>query len=134
MAFEIFDPGLIGERTVESNETMRLDDRVDFGFDSVDGNGCCGGPFRQERICRAHNALIQSTRPGVRESELASVVEFVCRGEGAQDLAYEAILTSGKNHAYGHDHNYGRILTPSRKPDTRICRWEFLERSQKSSH
>jgi len=59
---------------------------------------------------KAHNALIQSTRPGVKESELASVFEFVCRREGAQDLAYETILMSGKNHAYGHYHKYDRIL------------------------
>ena len=59
---------------------------------------------------KAHNALIQSTRPGVAEKALASVFEFVCKKEGAQDLAYSSIIMSGKNHAYGHYHIYDRIL------------------------
>ena len=59
---------------------------------------------------KAHNALIQSTRPGVAEKELASVFEFVCKKEGAQDLAYSSIIMSGKNHAYGHYHIYDRVL------------------------
>ena len=59
---------------------------------------------------RAHTALIQSTRPGVSEKELAAVFEFMCRKEGAFDLAYETILMSGKNHAYGHYHAHDRVL------------------------
>jgi Xaa-Pro aminopeptidase len=58
----------------------------------------------------AHNALIQSTRPGVSEKALAAVFEFVSRKEGAQDLAYSTIIMSGKNHAYGHYHKYDRVL------------------------
>jgi Xaa-Pro aminopeptidase len=58
----------------------------------------------------AHNALIQSTRPGVSEKALESVFEFVCRREGAADMAYEPILMSGKNHAFGHYHAYDRTL------------------------
>ena len=59
---------------------------------------------------RAHKALIQSTRPGVAEKALASVFEFVSKKEGAQDLAYDTIIMSGKNHAYGHYHKYDRVL------------------------
>jgi Xaa-Pro aminopeptidase len=59
---------------------------------------------------KAHNALIQSTRPGVSEKALAAVFEFVSRKEGAQDLAYSTIIMSGKNHAYGHYHKYDRVL------------------------
>jgi len=59
---------------------------------------------------KAHNALIQSTRPGVPERALAAVFEFVSRKEGAQDLAYSTIIMSGKNHAYGHYHKYDRVL------------------------
>jgi Xaa-Pro aminopeptidase len=59
---------------------------------------------------RAHNALIQSTRPGVAEKALAAVFEFVCKRDGAQDLAYDTIIMSGKNHAYGHYHKYDRVL------------------------
>jgi Xaa-Pro aminopeptidase len=59
---------------------------------------------------QAHNALIQSTRPGVAEKALAAVFEFVCKKEGARDLAFDTIIMSGKNHAYGHYHKYDRVL------------------------
>lgn len=58
----------------------------------------------------AHNALIQSTRSGVAEKALAAVFEFVCKLNGAVDMAYSPILMSGKNHAYGHYHIYDRVL------------------------
>jgi len=59
---------------------------------------------------KAHIDLIQSTRPGVSEKALEAVFEFACRVEGAVDMAYEPILMSGKNHAFGHYHKYDRIL------------------------
>ena len=59
---------------------------------------------------KAHLALMQSTRPGISENELAALFEFVCRKEGAQELAFETILMSGKNHAYGHYHKHDRVL------------------------
>jgi Xaa-Pro aminopeptidase len=59
---------------------------------------------------KAHKALIRSTRPGVSEKALEAVFEFVCRREGAVDMAYMPILMSGKNHAYGHYHEYDRTL------------------------
>ncbi len=58
----------------------------------------------------AHNALIRSTRPGVTEKALEAVFEFVCRVDGAVDMAYAPILMSGKNHAWGHYHAYDRTL------------------------
>ena len=58
----------------------------------------------------AHNALSRATRPGVAESALAAVFEFVARLGGARGLAYNSILMSGKNHAYGHYHKYDRVL------------------------
>lgn len=58
----------------------------------------------------AHNALIRSARPGVSEKALEAVFEFVCRIGGAVDMAYEPILMSGKNHAFGHYHSYDRTL------------------------
>jgi Xaa-Pro aminopeptidase len=59
---------------------------------------------------QAHNALIASTRPGITERALAAVFEFFCKKDGAQDLAYDTIIMSGKNHAYGHYHKYDRVL------------------------
>ncbi len=59
---------------------------------------------------QAHNALIQSTRPGIAEKALAAVFDFVSAQEGARGLAYYTIIMSGKNHAYGHYHGYDRVL------------------------
>jgi len=59
---------------------------------------------------QAHNALIASTRPGIAERALAAVFEFFCKKDGAQDLAYDTIIMSAKNHAYGHYHKYDRVL------------------------
>ncbi len=58
----------------------------------------------------AHNALIRTTCPGLSEKALEAVFEFVCRREGAADMAYAPILMSGKNHAFGHYHAYDRTL------------------------
>lgn len=60
---------------------------------------------------KAHNAVMQSTRPGINEREQAALFEYVCRKEGAQDLAYGIELLSGKNHEYGRNPcAYDRVL------------------------
>jgi Xaa-Pro aminopeptidase len=59
---------------------------------------------------KAHVAFIQSTRAGVKEKELAALFEYVCKKEGADDLAFNTIIMSGKNHAYGHYHKHDRVL------------------------
>jgi Xaa-Pro aminopeptidase len=59
---------------------------------------------------KAHTAFIQSTRVGVKEKELAALFEYVCKKEGADDLAYNTIIMSDKNHAYGHYHKHDRVL------------------------
>ncbi|MGE5360121.1 MAG: aminopeptidase P N-terminal domain-containing protein [Bacteroidales bacterium] len=59
---------------------------------------------------RAHNAFIQSVKPGATEQELAALFEFLCKKDGARDLAYSTIIMSGKHHAWGHYHAYDRTL------------------------
>jgi Xaa-Pro aminopeptidase len=59
---------------------------------------------------KAHRAFIQSTRVGVDEKELAALFEYVCKKEGADDLAFNTIIMSDKNHAYGHYHVHDRTL------------------------
>jgi Xaa-Pro aminopeptidase len=59
---------------------------------------------------KAHRALVQSTRPGVPEKALDAVFEFVCHLEGGIGLAFNTIIMSSKNHAYGHYHIYDRTL------------------------
>ncbi len=59
---------------------------------------------------KAHIALIEATRPGISEQELAALFEYVCKKEMAQELAFYVILMSGPNHAYGHYHKHDRVL------------------------
>ena len=59
---------------------------------------------------KAHIALMNATRPGVSEKELAALFEYVCKKEKAQDLAFYVILMSGPNHAFGHYHKHDRIF------------------------
>jgi len=58
----------------------------------------------------AHKTFIKATRPGVREKELAALFTYTCMRKDAIDLAYNVIIMSGPNHAYGHYHIYDRTL------------------------
>ncbi len=59
---------------------------------------------------KAHNEVIRSTRPGMYEYELAALYEYLCKKEGAQDLAYYMIICSGENHPYVHYYKHDRKL------------------------
>jgi Xaa-Pro aminopeptidase len=59
---------------------------------------------------KALNEMIKATRPGMYEYELAAVFEYICRKEGAQDLAYNVIICSGENHPYLHYYKHDRLL------------------------
>jgi Xaa-Pro aminopeptidase len=63
-----------------------------------------------EIAAKAHMAFVQSTRVGIKEKELAALFEYVCKKEGADDLGFNTIIMSGKNHAYGHYHVHDRVL------------------------
>lgn len=58
----------------------------------------------------AHKAMIKATRPGMYEYELAALYEYMVKKEGAQDLAYYAIICSGENHPYLHYYKHDRLL------------------------
>ncbi|MFC1724032.1 aminopeptidase P N-terminal domain-containing protein [candidate division KSB1 bacterium] len=58
----------------------------------------------------AHIELMRSTGAGMHEYELASLFEYYCKKEGANDLAYYTILCSGENHPYLHYYKYDRVL------------------------
>jgi len=58
----------------------------------------------------AHKELIKAAHPGVREKELAALFTYTCMRKDAIDLAYNVIIMSGPNHAYGHYHIYDRTL------------------------
>lgn len=59
---------------------------------------------------KAHIEMIKATRPGTYEYELAALFEFICKKEGAQDLAYNVIISSAENHPYLHYHKHNRLL------------------------
>jgi len=59
---------------------------------------------------QAHKAMIKATRPGMYEYELAALYEYMVKKEGAQDLAYYAIICSGENHPYLHYYKHNRLL------------------------
>ena len=54
--------------------------------------------------------MIKATRPGISEKELAALFEYVCKRDKAQELAFNVILMSGPNHAFGHYHKHDRTL------------------------
>lgn len=59
---------------------------------------------------KAHLESMKATRPGMQEYELAALFEYMCKKDGAQDLAFRTIITSGENNAFVHYSKYDRIL------------------------
>ncbi len=59
---------------------------------------------------KASNAIMRATRPGMYEYELAAVWEYVAKKEGAEELAYNIIISSGENHPYVHYYKHDRLL------------------------
>jgi Xaa-Pro aminopeptidase len=59
---------------------------------------------------KAHIEVMKSARPGVPEHELAALFEFICKKEGAQDLAFRTIISSEENHPFLHYNKYNRVL------------------------
>ena len=58
----------------------------------------------------AHKAFMKACGVNVTEQSLANLFECTCREKGANGLAYNTIIMSGLNHAYGHYHRYDRTL------------------------
>ncbi|OGD19043.1 MAG: hypothetical protein A2W03_06470 [Candidatus Aminicenantes bacterium RBG_16_63_16] len=59
---------------------------------------------------KASNAIMRATRPGMYEYEVAAVWEYVAKKEGAEELAYNIIISSGENHPYVHYYKHDRLL------------------------
>ena len=59
---------------------------------------------------KAMTEIMRATRPGTGEWEVAALFEYVCRKEGAQDLAYHTIISSDENHPYLHYYKHDRVL------------------------
>jgi Xaa-Pro aminopeptidase len=59
---------------------------------------------------RAMTEIMRATRPGTGEWEIAALFEFVCKSSGAQDIAYNTIISSDENHPYLHYAKHDRTL------------------------
>jgi Xaa-Pro aminopeptidase len=59
---------------------------------------------------KAHTELMRATRPGLYEYELSAVFDYVNEKEGARELAYGVIISSGENHPYVHYYKHDRQL------------------------
>ena len=53
---------------------------------------------------------MKSTRPGMREYELAGLFGFLSKKEGAQDPVFQPIISSGENHEFVHYNKNDRLL------------------------
>jgi len=59
---------------------------------------------------KAMTEIMRATRPGTGEWEVAALFEFVCKKAGAQDIAYNTIISSDENHPYLHYYKHDRVL------------------------
>lgn len=59
---------------------------------------------------KAHLAFMSSVGVGVKEKYLASLFQFTCKKENAQEIAYPTIIMSAENMPYGHYNRYNRTL------------------------
>jgi len=59
---------------------------------------------------KAMTEIMRATRPGTGEWEVAALFEFVCKKEGAQDIAYNTIISSDENHPFLHYYKHDRVL------------------------
>ena len=59
---------------------------------------------------KAHLAFMKAVAVGVKEKYLASLFQYSCKKEDAQEIAYPTIIMSAENMAYGHYNRYNRTL------------------------
>ena len=59
---------------------------------------------------KAISEVMKATRPGMYEYELSALYNYIAEKEGAQNLAYYMIISSGENHPYVHYYKHDRLL------------------------
>ena len=59
---------------------------------------------------KAHLAFMKGVNVNVKEKYLASLFQFTCKKEDAQEIAYTTIIMSGENMPYGHYNRYNRTF------------------------
>lgn len=59
---------------------------------------------------KAHLAFMKAVAVSVKEKYLASLFQYTCKKEDAQEIAYATIIMSGENMPYGHYNRYNRTF------------------------
>jgi len=59
---------------------------------------------------KAMTEAMKATRVGMYEYEIAAIIDYVCKKEGAPDMSYNIIISSGPNHPYFHYYKHDRKL------------------------
>ena len=59
---------------------------------------------------KAHLAFMMAAGINVKEKYLASLFQYTCKKEDAQEIAYTTIIMSGENMPYGHYNRYNRTF------------------------
>jgi Xaa-Pro aminopeptidase len=59
---------------------------------------------------KAHLAFMKAIGVTVKEKFLATLFQYTCKKENAQEIAYTTIIMSGENMPYGHYNRYNRTL------------------------
>ena len=59
---------------------------------------------------KAHLAFMKAVAVNVKEKNLASLFQYVCKKEDAQEIAYTTIIMSAENMPYGHYNRYNRTF------------------------
>ena len=59
---------------------------------------------------KAHLAFMKAVAVNVKEKYLASLFQFTCKKEDAQEIAYTTIIMSAENLPYGHYNRYNRTF------------------------
>jgi Xaa-Pro aminopeptidase len=59
---------------------------------------------------KAHLAFMKAVAVNVKEKYLASLFQYTCKKEDAQEIAYTTIIMSAENMPYGHYNRYNRTF------------------------
>jgi Xaa-Pro aminopeptidase len=59
---------------------------------------------------QAMTEVLKAARPGMMEYELSALFEYACKREGAEDMAFDVIISSAENHPFLHYTAHDRKL------------------------
>jgi Xaa-Pro aminopeptidase len=59
---------------------------------------------------KAHLSFMKAAGVNVKEKDLASLCQYTCKKEDAQEIAFATVIMSGENMPFGHYNRYNRTL------------------------